>query len=131
MVVLNFDFLQARFVDFRSSAALTRPTKVFPIVLATYRCLYRPIPATTRCYVLSMRLRVDLTLLCVHLTRRHARLELLPEALRPTSFRPLLYYCCCSVNFFTTLFIFLVLLIFCIFVLPVLFCFLWAFISLP
>jgi hypothetical protein len=40
----------------------------------------------------------DLTLLQVHLTRRRIHLVLMPEALPPTSFHPILS--CCSVGFF-------------------------------
>jgi hypothetical protein len=47
--------------------------------------------------------------------RRGARLELLPEALLPTSFCPVLCYSCRSVDLFTALFIFIVFLNFCIF----------------
>ena len=64
--VLSSGFLQARTVDHRSSTASTRPTKVFPIVLATHRCLHRPVPATTRLRVVLTCPRVNLTLLHVH-----------------------------------------------------------------
>jgi hypothetical protein len=64
---------------------------------------------------------VDLTLLRVHLTHRHVRLELVPEALPPcppTSVRPVLNRC--SVGFFVAFFYFLhicivIFLYFCLF----------------
>jgi hypothetical protein len=90
-----------------------RPTRVFPIILATCRCLHCSVPPTMRRHVVYTHLRVvltrsrmDLMLLRVHLTCRHVYLELLPEAPPPTSFHPVLCYCRCSVDFFTAFFIF-------------------------
>ena len=73
MVARNSSLLQARSVYLCFSIALTRPTRVFPIVLATGRYLHRPVPSTTwfaRAYAWFSR--VDLTLLHVHLTRHRA-----------------------------------------------------------
>jgi hypothetical protein len=133
-VVLSSGFFQARSVDLCSSTAPTRPTRVFPIVPATRRCLHHPVPATTRRHMVCTRLRVNLTcprvdlmLLRVYLTCRRVRLELVPVALPPTSVRSVLHRC--SVGFFSAFFfISFVLLFFCI---CIFICILWAVISLP
>jgi hypothetical protein len=104
-------FSKGQSAAIRSSEEPTRLTTLFIGLPAFCRCHHCLVLATTRCHVVIMHLRMDLTFWRVHLTRCRVSLtrcrvssKLLLDSPLPVLLCPVLRSSCCSVRIFTIFF---------------------------